>query len=258
MRRVRALWRLFLLVKLTVILRLTLLAGYLANPRRRDRRDRWRRRCVRYWARSLLAVMGAEVRCRGTVPEPPFLLVTNHLSYVDVLILGSRVEAVFVARPEVARLPVIGRLCRWKAALFVNRRPGPGLPPATAAIDRALADGEGVVMFPEVTSTRGETVAPFHPALFEGLARSRYPVSCASLAYATAEGDPPAHLSICWWGDVELFGHLWGLLSLPGFSATVTFGDEPIRDGDRDRLADRARRAVEGLFTPTMGEAGPI
>ncbi|MFQ5351272.1 MAG: lysophospholipid acyltransferase family protein, partial [Thermoanaerobaculia bacterium] len=151
--------------------------------------------------------------------------------------------------------PIIGSLCRSVGTLFVDRRANRDLPRAIATIDRTLEAGQGVVLFPEGTSTSGEEVARFHPSLLEVAARARYPVSYASLGYATAEGGAPAHLAICWWGDMELPGHLWRLLALPGFRATVAFGDERIQEDDRKLLAARLWRAVNGLFTPVVSGA---
>ncbi len=255
MSKLRAAWRLFLVVKLTSIGYLAVVLGSLLTLPSPRRRARWRHLCFRHWSRALLAVMGARVESRGTPPEPPFFLVTNHLSYVDVLVLASRVDGVFIAKAEVAGWPVIGSLCRSVGTLFVDRRMNRDLPRAIAAIDRTLAAGQGVVLFPEGTSTAGEEVARFHPSLLEVAARARYPVSYASLGYATARGAAPAHLAVCWWGDMELPGHLWGLLKLPGFHATISFGDRRIEDDDRKRLAQRLRRAVADLFTPVVRRA---
>ena len=199
--------------------------------------------------------MGARIESRGAAPEAPFFLVTNHLSYVDVLVLASRVDGVFIAKSDVAGWPIVGALCRSVGTLFVDRRARRDLPRALAAIDRTLAAGQGVVLFPEGTSTRGEEVARFHPSLLEVAARGRHPVSYASLGYVTADGAAPADLAVCWWGDMEFAGHLWGLLALPGFRATLAFGDERIQDDDRKRLALRLRQAVAGLFTPVVGRA---
>ncbi len=248
----RAAWRLLLVVKLTALAYLAVLAGSLATLALPRRRARWRHLCFRWWSRCLLAVMGAQVESHGPAPEPPFFLVTNHLSYIDVLVLASRVDAVFIAKSDVAGWPVIGSLCRSVGTLFVDRRLNRDLPRVLDSIDRTLANGQGVALFPEGTSTGGEEVARFHPSLLEVPAQTRYPVSYASLGYATADGGAPAHLAVCWWGDMELPGHLWNLLHLPGFRATVSFGDERIQDADRKRLAARLWRAVDGLFTPVV------
>jgi 1-acyl-sn-glycerol-3-phosphate acyltransferase len=255
MATLRAAWRLLLVVKLTAVGYVAVLAGSLVTMAMPRRRARWRHLCFRYWSRSLLAVMGARVECSGAAPEPPFFLVTNHLSYVDVLVLASRVDGVFIAKSEVAGWPVIGSLCRSVGTLFVERRANRDLRRTIAAIDRTLAAGQGVVLFPEGTSTRGEEVSRFHPSLLEVAARGRYPVSYAGLGYATEPGTAPAHLAVCWWGEMELLSHLWSLLALPGFRATVAFGDGPIQDDDRKLLAARLRRAVDGLFTPVVGQA---
>ncbi len=249
----RATWRLLLIAKLTAVAYLAVVVGSLVTLPLPRRRARWRHRCFRTWSRWLLAVMGAQVKTHGRPPEPPFLLVTNHLSYIDVLVLASRVDAVFLAKSEVAEWPIIGSLCRSVGTLFVDRRARRDLPRAIAAIEGTLANGLGVALFPEGTSTRGETVAPFHPSLLEVAARADWPVAYASLGYATPEGAEPAHQAVCWWGDMELPGHLWRLLALPGFRATVAFGGERIRDDDRKRLAARLWQAVNDLFTPVAG-----
>ena len=251
MGTLRAIWRLFLIVKLTVIGYLAVTAGSLLTRSAPRRRARWRHLCFRLWSRALLKVMGVRVESRGQPPAAPFFLVTNHLSYVDVLVLASRVDGVFIAKSEVAGWPIVGGLCRSVATLFVDRRVNRDLPRVIADIEGTLAAGQGVVLFPEGTSTRGEEVARFHPSLLEVPARARYPVSYASLAYATAEEAAPAHLAVCWWGDMEFPGHFWRLLALPGFRATVAFGGDRIQDADRKLLAARLRRAVSGLFTPT-------
>jgi 1-acyl-sn-glycerol-3-phosphate acyltransferase len=252
MRNLRAAWRLFLVVKLTAIAYLAAVIGSLLTLGLPRCRGRWRRLCTRYWARSLLTVMSGRVESHGPAPEPPFFLVTNHLSYIDVLVLASQVDGVFIAKSEAATWPLIGAMCRSVGTLFVDRRVHRDLPRVIAAIDRTLANGQGVVLFPEGTSTGGAEVARFHPSLLEVAARAAYPVSYASLGYTTPQGATPAHLAVCWWGDMELPGHLWNLLAEPGFHATIAFGDERIQDEDRKRLAAQLWRAVDGLFTPVV------
>ena len=255
MAGLRATVRLLVIAKLTAIGYLAVTVGSLLTLPWLRGRARWRHLCFRWWSRSLLAVMGARVESTGEAPPAPFFLVTNHLSYVDVLVLASRVDGVFIAKSEADGWPVVGALCRSVGTLFVDRQLKRDLPRVIAAIDRTLAAGQGVVLFPEGTSSRGEEVARFHPSLLEVPARAGYPVSYASLGYGTAAGVDPADMTVCWWGDMELAPHLWGLLRLPGFRATVAFGDDPIQDDDRKRLAAKLHRAVAGLFTPVVGAA---
>ena len=145
----RAAWRLFLVVKLTAIGYLAVTLGSLLTLPLPRRRARWRHLCFRLWSRSVLAVMGARVDSRGPPPEPPFFLVTNHLGYVDVLVLASQVDGVFIAKSEAAGWPVIGSLCRSVGTMFVDRRVNRdggvsrGTPPVPSARDCGGRGGPG-------------------------------------------------------------------------------------------------------------------
>ena len=207
-------------------------------------RRRFRERLFRATSRSLLALLRAEVRVSGTPPEPPFLLVTNHLSYVDVLVLASRLPARFVAKAEVRRWPLLGPICRGFGTLFIDRSDRRDIPRVLAEIERALARGEGVILFPEGTSSSGESLLPFRSPLLALPARLGLPVHAAALRY-----DPP---SVAWSGGTALVPHLLGLFHLERIEATVDFAPEPVADGDRKRLAERLRAAVRALRPPVI------
>jgi 1-acyl-sn-glycerol-3-phosphate acyltransferase len=204
-------------------------------------RRRFRERLFGAACRRVLALLRAEVRVAGPPPEPPFLLVTNHLSYVDVLVLASRLPARFVAKAEVRRWPLLGPICRGFGTLFIDRTDRRDIPRVLAEIERALGRGEGVILFPEGTSSSGESVLPFRSPLLALPARLGLPVHAAALGY-----DPP---SVAWWGDTALVPHLLDLFRLERLTATVDFAPEPVIDGDRKRLAERLREAVEAAFT---------
>ena len=204
------------------------------------RSRRWfRERLFRATARSLLALLRAEVRVSGPVPEPPFLLVTNHLSYVDVLVLASRLPVRFVAKAEVRRWPLLGPICRGFGTIFIDRSDRRDIPRVLAEIERALGRGEGIILFPEGTSSSGASVLPFRSPLLALPARRGLPVHAAALGY-----DPP---SVSWWGERSLAPHLLDLFRLQRIEATVDFAPEPVIDEDRKRLAERLREAVRAL-----------
>jgi 1-acyl-sn-glycerol-3-phosphate acyltransferase len=121
-------------------------------------------------------------------------------------------------------------------------------------IEQRIHAGEGVVVFPEGTSSPGHEILPFRSSFFEGAARSGREVHCVSLAYATPEGAPPAHLAICWWGEMTFADHLYELLGLRGFEVCVKFAEKPLGGGDRKHLARAARRTIEELFTASATE----
>ena len=209
---------------------------------------RWRTRLFQVWARSIGRVLGMRAEVRGVPPEPPFILVANHLSYVDVILLGSHLPCVFVAKSEVASWPLAGALCKAADTVFIDRGSKRDMPRVMERIEEILRDGRGVVVFPEGTSTKGDGVAPFRPGLLEAAARADRSVSYAALSYSTPPQAAPAHVAVCWWGDARFFPHLIELLKLPRFEATLTFGAEPIRATDRKVLATRLRAAVQQQF----------
>ena len=114
----------------------------------------------------------------------------------------------------------------------------------------ALDTGNGLVLFPEGTSTDGSQVHRFKPSLLEMAVRSGRPVDYCSLSYRTPPGERPASLSVCWWGDMNLLSHVYGMLALPGYEATIEFGGEPVSATDRKELAQELRQAVDEIFVP--------
>jgi 1-acyl-sn-glycerol-3-phosphate acyltransferase len=250
MARVRAIWRLITVAALTGFFYILLVVGTLVALPSRSLRIRCRNFCMRNWSRSLLATLNARVENRGTAPTPPFFLVTNHLSYIDILVLASRVDAIFIAKSEIAGWPLIGLLCRSVGTLFVDRKRRRDIPRVNAAIDRTFDGGQGIILFPEGTSTRGLDVAGFRPSLLDVAVRSGHPVSYATLTYSTEPEVVSADLAVCWWGDMEFVPHFLNLLKLRSFYASLIFGEESIQEDDRKLLAERLWQAVSRQFVP--------
>lgn len=243
MRNVRLVLRATGLILVTAALWIFWLAG--AVPARLARRSgAWAARILNRWARASARVIGMRMQVAGEPGSEPCLLVANHLSYVDVILLAAQRPCVFVAKSEVAGWPVLGVLARSMGTLFVERGRKRALPPLAQAIRAELAGGRTVVLFPEGTSTSGRGVSPFHPALLEPAIALGLPVHHAAIHYATGPGAPPAELCVCWWGEMTLAGHLAELLRLRSFEARLVFGAAPFRDTDRKALARRLHGAV--------------
>ena len=169
-----------------------------------------------------------------------------------MLVFASQLKCVFVARGDVAGWPAIGSLCRAAGTIFVDREKRRDVARVNGLIDQILGDGRGVVLFAEGTSTRGDTVLPFKSSLLEQAARAGLAVSYAALSYRTDEGEPPAHLSVCWWGEMTFVKHVFDLLYLTEVHATLVFGAEPIQANDRKVLAERLWIAVREQFIPVI------
>jgi 1-acyl-sn-glycerol-3-phosphate acyltransferase len=216
---------------------------------------RWRTWCLRRWAGGIMTILHVDVIADGPVPHAgPFVLVTNHLSYLDVILLAQLVPAVFVAKREVRSWPVWGILSQAMGTIYIDRTRRRDTLRASDAIDRALHRGDNVVIFPEGTSTDGSAVAPFRSSLLEAASRTGWPVHYASLNYRTHPGDPPARLAVCWWGDMTFAPHLWALCGTTRIAASIRFGNEPVRADDRKELARALHQAVTNDFTPVTNK----
>lgn len=220
------------------------------------RSRRWRQFIFRSWARAMVVLLAIKTDVRGRAPAVPFLLVSNHLGYVDVVVFAAHVDAVFVAKSEVARWPVLGVMCRGMGTIFVDRASRRDPARVNGLIEQAISEGQGVVVFPEGTSTAGDDVLPFKAGLLEAAARGGRPVSYASVSYCTSAAEAPARESVCWWGEMTFLPHLIGLFRLSGINATLVFGGEAIGGSDRKILAERLHAAVREIFIPVAGAVG--
>jgi 1-acyl-sn-glycerol-3-phosphate acyltransferase len=230
-------------------------AGALALVPAADARRRWRLASFRRWAGGVAWLLGMRRVVEGSPPaDAPFILVTNHVSYMDIILLASIVPGVFVAKREVQSWPVWGILAGAMRTIFVDRERRRDALRVSDQIHEALTRGDGVILFPEGTSTDGRQVRPLKPALLEVAARHGYPVHYARVSYRTPPGAPPAHLAVSWWGDMEFGSHFVELCRLPGFQATVTFGKHPIMERDRKGLAQKLHLALTQHVVPAASE----
>lgn len=213
-----------------------------------------RREVFHQLARFVAWLLGVRIKVEGTQPALPFLLVSNHLSYLDVVVYAATTPIRFVTKREVSDWPVFGLLARSMGSIFVDRTAKRDALRALDELADAMAGGDGVLLFAEATSTAGHSVLPFRPALLEWAAQTGQPAHYASIGYRTPSGGPPAHLAVCWWGEMTFIRHLVELARLPWIEATVRHGDAPIAERNRKRLADRLHQAVSAQFTPVVVE----
>ncbi|MGH9799857.1 MAG: lysophospholipid acyltransferase family protein [Blastocatellia bacterium] len=248
----RAALRLVAVVFMSLFLQTVWLTGKSLLQQSGSMRRRFRKFILTSWARSLAVIVGMRIKVEGQPPQPPFFLVANHLSYVDIILVASQMDCVFIAKKEISGWPGMGWLSGRIGTIFIDRKNFQDIPRVIGLIDEALNEGSGIVLFPEGTSTIGETIMPFSPALMEPAARAGYPVSYAAISYRTPLGEPPAHAAVCWWGDMDFVPHFLKLLLMSKFRATISYGEDAILADDRKVLAKSLWRAVNDQFIPVV------
>jgi 1-acyl-sn-glycerol-3-phosphate acyltransferase len=214
-------------------------------------------RCCWLWGRWMCAILGVRVEVEGRPPRGLFLLASNHLSYLDIMVLGSLAPSLFVAKREIRAWPLFGWMSRGAGTLFVDRdRPKDVVRVGGEMIER-LEAGLSLTLFPEGKSTRGLEVHPFMPSLLEAAARTGVPCHAVSLRYEAPDfEDLPPAVTVCWYDRAAFVPHITRLMRIEGVTAHVRFVGEPVRSDDRKELARELRERVAGAFRPVRQTAG--
>lgn len=221
--------------------------------------------------RGLMRVCGFRLQMVGRPDERhPVLYASNHCSYFDIVVLGSILDAHFVAKKEVGDWPVIGPMARHLAGtIFVERLPRHSKSQANEMSERLSAKRESLILFPEGTSGDGRTVLPFKSALFAvaelaaGAGHDLH-VQPISIAYTRLDGLPLGRNwrpHYAWYGDMDLASHIWVALGLGHATVQVVFHESVNlkQFGSRKALADYCRGEIgKGLIAANRGRAGEL
>jgi lyso-ornithine lipid O-acyltransferase len=246
---VRSVWRSFLFVTLL------LAAGvewWVRRPKIGAEGAVW----IHRWCRRIVAVLGFQCRVEGWVPRGG-AVVSNHLSYLDILLYSSVRPFVMVAKKEVRGWPLMGWITSRAGTVYVERGGGPkSWPSVNAAMAEAYRSGLPVLFFPEGTTTDGAGVLPFRRGLFHSVLNNWVPLRTAALRYSLETHAVNAGASleedVCWWGEMGFVSHVFRVLGLRGLSVEVRFGDEVLVRGDRFVLSEAAQARVATMY----GELG--
>ncbi len=207
------------------------------------------RRRIQLWHRKALHNFGIERVLVGQVPEGPCLIVSNHLSWIDILMIGSVLDVRFLSKAEVAKWPIVGRLATGAGTLYVNRGDRRSADLALDAIADALAQGDRVVVFPEGTSTRGPMPIKFRSRLIEAARRAGVPVVPMALSY-----HGPGKELASYAGDDDFVSHMTRLSQAPFIRGRVAIG-QPIQiDEPAAVIAREAQSRVESMLAPVVVE----
>lgn len=203
---------------------------------------------VQVWARKMLRILGVGLRVHGEPPaRGPVLLVANHLSWLDILVMHAARHCRFVSKSEVRHWPLIGTLATGGGTLYIEREKRRDAMRVVHHMAQSLKAGEVVAIFPEGTTTDGAALLPFHANLIQAAISAGAPVQPVGLRFVEtgsgADSRAPLYLD-----DDTLVGSLWRTVSGRPFAAVLNFG-EPQMPLGRDRRAWAAdlRQAVDAL-----------
>jgi lyso-ornithine lipid O-acyltransferase len=197
-------------------------------------------RVLRTLLRIRVCVAGAPVRDRAV------MFVSNHMSWADIIVIGSLAPIAYVAKSEVGSWPLVGATARMQRTVFVDRTRRQQTGDAISEIVARLAGGTSVVLFAEGTSSDGNRVLPFRSALVGAVkeaderAAHGILIQPMSICYTGLNGIPMGRQhrpTVAWYGDLDFVPHIRAFIKRGAVDAVVSYGDPLAADGNADRKA---------------------
>ena len=216
-------------------LRVRMLAGWkcmrvlghiLSAPEKEER--------IQAWALAMLAKLAIKLVVKGVPPvHGPLLLASNHISWLDIVVLHAARHCRFVSKSELRHWPLIGMLAAGAGTLFIERESRRDAMRVVHHMAERLQAGDMLAIFPEGTTSNGVDLLPFHANLFQAAIAAQAPVLPVALRFED-DASGLRSLAPCYIGDDTLVGSIWRTLTAPALCAVVTFG-EPQWAQDRNR-----------------------
>ena len=206
-----------------------------------------RRECAQelsWLAENLCALHGVRARVRGAVPSGPCVLVANHLSYFDPVVLAAQTPLAAIAKRDVADWPLVGKACQKLGVSFVERGDAHSGARVLREALRALEEGVSMLVFPEGTTTRGEQVLPFKRGIFGVAQRAGVPIVPVALRYERED--------VAWVGDETFLPHYVRTMAHVCTRVSVEYLAPLPRDRGQSAngLAELARRTIARALAP--------
>lgn len=195
---------------------------------------------IKYWHRAVLLFVGIKPVFSGVKFEKGALMVSNHVSWLDISVLGSRYPVVFLAKNEISSWPVLGYLIRKTGTLFIHR--GKGSIHVISSINSTLSRQQSVAIFPEGKTTDGKGLARFQPRLFQAVIDADKTVQPVVIRYLNRRNEIQTEVSYA--GDLNFVQSLWRVLCLPYKSVSVHLFDPLAGFQSRDDLSKCAEEKI--------------
>ena len=199
----------------------------------------------------------------GQLERGGYVIIANHTSYVDGIVLGSIFPIVFVSKKEVRSWPVVGQWNILCGTIFIDRQHKKLVSSLVQEMARKLKQEANILLFPEGTSTNGERMLPFQTVPLAAPLRSRSIIVPTTIAYRSIDDRPVSAANrdlIYWYGEMDFISHFWKLLSLRGVEVLVTIQPRvecfryPDNSVGRKKLAEDCYNRVLGRVTATNSD----
>ena len=203
---------------------------------------------VQAWALQLLAHAGVRLEIQGGPPsQGPMLMVSNHISWLDIPVLHAARHCRFISKSDVKGWPLIGTLATAAGTLYIERSSRRDALRMVRSMQEALERGEVLAVFPEGTTGDGRAMLPFHANLIQAAVAAQSPVQPVGLRFADratgATSFAPSYI-----GDETLVGSIWRTLCAPPIEAVVHYGPAELPAGrDRRAWAEHLHTTVDQL-----------
>ena len=228
----------------------------------------WHKALPHWWQKFMCRLLGFRLHRHGAMANGrPLLIVANHVSWSDILVLGAIGKVSFVAKSDMESWPVFGFFAKLQRTIFIHRENRQNAGEQANEIAMRLRSGDALVLFPEGTTSDGNRVLPFKSSLFGAakavLEKGEPPhpdhvlIQPVALAYNRVQGLPTGryHRNIAAWpGSVGLIKHLKGVVAAGAVDVSVVFGD-PVEfrlDMDRKAVAARLEREVRAMTAAAL------
>ena len=191
---------------------------------------------IEVWAGKLLDKLAIKLVVNGVPPSAgPVLLVANHISWLDILVMHAARHCRFVSKAELKEPPILGPLATAGGTLYIQRESRRDAMRMVQHMSEALNEGHILAVFPEGTTGNGVDLLPFHGNLLEAAVKAEAPVQPVALKFVDQQSGQISQ-GPSFVGDETLLGSLWRTLKSKDIVAVVTYGD-PQHAAGRDRRA---------------------
>jgi lyso-ornithine lipid O-acyltransferase len=195
------------------------------------------KRLPRHYHRILCRILGMAVEVQGGLPKGTLLLVSNHLSWLDIPVLSSITPLSFIAKQEVASWPLFGFMAKLQGSIFVDRERRSNTDTENEEIEKRLKAGHTVLLFPEGTTTDGSHILPFKSSYFGSVTNQNIPVIPLTITYSE---NPEFY---AWYGEAELLPHLWKVIKSGPIKVRVVI-HPVLATANRKTMANEAEKII--------------